>query len=104
MELFFRDTSVKGRNFLKVCASLYNRLYAKLHVKLMFPQKSAIAISFRNRILARRRTKDSWLERLQDCKKVRIEVRTPEARNSLQWRNENTMFIGIFSVFNREKL
>ena len=53
---------------------------------------------------ARRRPKDSWLERLQDCKKVRIEARTPEARNSLQWRNESTMFIDIFSVFNREKL
>ena len=53
---------------------------------------------------ARHRPKDSWLERLQDCKKVRIEARTPEARNSLQWHNESTMFIDIFSVFNCEKL
>ena len=48
---------------------------------------------------ARCRPKDSWLERLQDCKKVRIEARTPEARNSLQWCNQSTTFIDIFKNF-----
>ena len=41
---------------------------------------------------ARRTPKDSWQERLQ-------EARTPEARNSLQWRKESTMFVDVFSIY-----
>ena len=48
--------------------------------------------------------KKKYLVPSSDCKKVWIEARAPEARNTLQWRNESTMFIDIFSVFNREKL
>ena len=56
----------------------------------------ALSLPVRLHPKARSRPKDSWLERLQDCKKVKIEARTPEARNSLQCRNESTIFIDIF--------